>query len=359
MVLPSSLAVRRLPRRPSRLPPSPISCVRRCRRGWGGCRGRSAVRLRRLCCWKRSRGLRQLRGRSHFAVFQLLGERSGAALLIAVDDVQWLDAASASVLSFALRRLAAAPVAVLVARRSSGNEPAPLGLDRALPSERLRRLRLGPLSVGATHRLLRERVGVSFPRPTLVQLHETSGGNPFYALELGRALKQSGGHAGAGERLTIATSLSSLVSARLAALSEDVREVLEPVALLSKPTVSIVEAVASDPTTVRRRLRTAEATEIVELDDDRVRFSHPLLAACIEAELDPRRRRSLHRQLAELVGDPEQRARHLALGASGPSAKVAHLLEAASAIAGFAWGFSGGSRAGTALGLTHARRCRR
>ena len=268
-----------------------------------------------------------------FAAYQLLRERGDSPLLIAVDDVQWLDAASASVLGFALRRLAAAPAAILVARRSSGGEPAPLGLDRTLPSEHLRRLRLGPMSLGAIHRLLRERVGVSFPRPTLVQLHETSGGNPFYALELGRALEQSGRPAGAGERLTVATSISGLVSARLAALSEDVREVLEPVALLSQPTVSIVEAVASDTTTVRERLRTAEAAAVVELDDERVRFSHPLLAACVEAELDPRRRRSLHRRLAERVGNPEQRARHLALGANGPSGEVAKQLEAASAIA--------------------------
>jgi hypothetical protein len=266
-----------------------------------------------------------------FAVFQLLGERGGGPLLIAVDDVQWLDAASASVLAFALRRLAAAPVAILVTRRSSDKEAAPLGLDRAFPSELLRRLRLGPLSLGATHRLLRERLGVSFPRPALVQLHETSGGNPFYALELGR--EQSGRRAGAGERLTVPASLTGLVSARLAALSEEVREVLEPIALLSKPTVSIVERVASDTTTVRRRLRTAETAAILERDDECVRFSHPLLAACVRAELDARRRRSLHRRLAELVGDPEQRARHLALGASGPSAEVADELEAASAIA--------------------------
>ena len=201
-----------------------------------------------------------------FAVFRLLGERGGGPLLVAVDDVQWLDAASASVLAFAFRRLAAAPVAILVARRSDGSEAAPLGLDRAFPSERLRRLRLGPLSVGATHRLLRERLGVSFPRPTLLQLHETSGGNPFYALELGRALEQSGGRAGAGERLTVPTSLTELVSARLAALPVEVREVLEPVALLSEPTVSIVEAVASDPATVRGRLRAAEAAAILELE---------------------------------------------------------------------------------------------
>jgi DNA-binding CsgD family transcriptional regulator len=268
-----------------------------------------------------------------FAVYQLLRERGGSPLLIAVDDVQWLDAASASVLAFALRRLVAGPAAILVARRSSGGEPAPLGLDRTLPSEQLRRLRLGPLSLGATHRLLGERVGVSFPRPTLVQLHETSGGNPFYALELGRALEHSGWRAGAGERLTVATSISDLVSARLAALSEDVREVLEPVALLSQPTVTIVEGVASDTSAVRGRLRTAEAAGVIELDDERVRFSHPLLAACVEAELDPRRRRWLHRRLAELVRDPEQRARHLALGANGPSGEVAEQLETASAIA--------------------------
>ena len=108
---------------------------------------------------------------------------------------------------------------------------------------------------------------------------------------------------------------------------------LEPVALLSEPTVSIVEAVASDAATVLGRLRAAEAAAILELDDERVRFSHPLLAARVEAELDPRRRRSLHRRLAELVGDPEQRARHLALGANGPSTEVADELEAASAVA--------------------------
>ena len=93
---------------------------------------------------------------------------------------------------------------------------------------------------------------------------------------------------GAGERLSIPTSLTDLVSARLAALSADVREVLEPVALLSEPTVSLVEAVASDGEAVRGRLRAAEAAAIVEMNEERVRFSHPLLAARVEAELDPR-----------------------------------------------------------------------
>ena len=108
---------------------------------------------------------------------------------------------------------------------------------------------------------------------------------------------------------------------------------LEPVALLSEPTVSIVEAAAADPAPVPGHLRAAAAAAILELDDERVRFSHPLLAAQVEAELEPRRRRSLHRRLAELVGDPEQQARHLALGAEGPSAEVAAVLESAAGAA--------------------------
>jgi DNA-binding CsgD family transcriptional regulator len=262
-----------------------------------------------------------------FAVFQLLGEDRSEPLLVAVDDAQWLDPASASVLGFALRRLAGTATAILIARRSDGSEPVPLGLERAFREERLRRLRLGPLSVGATHRLLRERLRVSFRRHTLLQLHQRSGGNPFYALEFARALEQSGD-------LTIPASLTGLVSARLAALPEDVREALEPIALLSEPTISIVEAVASDPTTVLERLREAQAVAILELDDgERIRFSHPLLAAQVESELDPRRRRLLHRRLAKLVGDVEQRARHLALGADRPSTSVADELETASAVA--------------------------
>jgi hypothetical protein len=59
----------------------------------------------------------------------------------------------------------------------------------------------GLVSVGATERLLRARLGVSLPRPTLGRLHRTFGRNPFYALELGRALERTGAHTGAGEGL--------------------------------------------------------------------------------------------------------------------------------------------------------------
>jgi hypothetical protein len=245
-----------------------------------------------------------------FAAFRLLGEHHAGPPMVAVDDVQWLDAASASVLGFALRGLAAGPVAILLARRSSGSEAAPLGLDRALADGGLRHVRLEALSVGATHRLLRSHLGVSYPRPTLIELHGTAGGNPSYALELARAAEQTGLRARTGGRLTVPGSLTGLVAASLAALPADVREVLGPAALLGEAPRSLVAAAADDPSTASRRLRVAEAAGIVDAGSERVRFGHPLPAAAVKDGLDPDRRRRLHRRLAGLVADPERRARH-------------------------------------------------
>ncbi len=112
-------------------------------------------------------------------VVQLLSE--GEPILIAVDDVQWLDPSSSSALAFALRRLAANDVLMLLARRlADGTQPS--GIDQALGTEQVRRMPVGPLSVGALHQFLHHRLGRSFARQTLVRIHERSGGNPFFAL---------------------------------------------------------------------------------------------------------------------------------------------------------------------------------
>ena len=66
-------------------------------------------------------------------------------LLIAVDDLQWLDAPTARVLQFALRRLKTEPVGFLSTLRADDDGPTPLGVDRVLPEDRLHRLRVGAL----------------------------------------------------------------------------------------------------------------------------------------------------------------------------------------------------------------------
>jgi hypothetical protein len=106
---------------------------------------------------------------------QLLAERE--AVLVAVDDVQWLDRPSSRALAFALRRLPDVRLRVLLARRvADGLERSPL--EQALPAGGLVRLPVGPLTVGALHRALRDGVGRPLAPQTRGRLHQRSGGNP-------------------------------------------------------------------------------------------------------------------------------------------------------------------------------------
>ena len=116
-------------------------------------------------------------------------------LLLALDDAQWVDASSGEILRFMLRRLDGEQAGVLATVRGRP-VAAPLELDRAFAS--FERLQAGPLSVGAIHRVLWERLSLNLPRPTLTRVHATAGGNPFYALELGRALADGTIHEGSG-----------------------------------------------------------------------------------------------------------------------------------------------------------------
>jgi DNA-binding CsgD family transcriptional regulator len=247
---------------------------------------------------------------------QLAGE---GRVLVAVDDVQWLDPPSALVLEFVVRRLAEEPVGLLLAERVAGEGEAPLSLGRA--DLELVRVRLGPLSTGALHRLLRDRLDVTLARPALHRVHEASGGNPFYALELVRALQARGGRIQPGRPLPVPQTLEAILRQRLEVLPLRARKVLAAAAALARPTEAIL----------RDSLALDQAFEagVIELSDGEVRFSHPLLASAAYTSIGAVERRRLHRRLAEVVSDPEERARHLALGAEEPNEEVADALDEA------------------------------
>ena len=244
-------------------------------------------------------------------------------LLIAVDDVQWLDASSAAALEFAVRRLLAEPILFLVARRLGEGGPAP---ENALPVERIARRAVGPLSVGATHRLLLSRLGRTFTRPTLLRLHEVAAGNPFFALELARALDRLGTSPAPGDPFPVPENLEALVQDRLEQLPADSMPVLLAAAALAEPTVQLLSSVWPD---ALRALEPAARAGIVDLVGDLVRFSHPLLASVLYDHASVAERRGVHRQLAGLVDDTVERARHLALAAEGPDDAVARRLDEA------------------------------
>ena len=248
---------------------------------------------------------------------------TGERLLISIDDVQWLDAPSRSILQFALQRLAKLPVAAILTARGG----VPLWLPRAASEDRILTLKLGPLSVGAIREMLRTRLGAVLPRPTLLRIWETSGGNPFFALELASALQRRGGRIDPGEELTIPANLEGLIHDRLDHVGADALAVAAVVAALANPTLPMIEAAAWGR--AERGLSAAREAGILEVDGNRVRFTHPLLRSAVISGAGHATRRSLHARLAELVLDGEERARHLALAADRPSREVAAVVEQA------------------------------
>jgi DNA-binding CsgD family transcriptional regulator len=250
-------------------------------------------------------------------------------MVVAIDDIQWLDPSSAFLLEFALRRLEGDALAFLLALREEEATPSAVDLDRALPEERLRRLRVGPLSMGAMHRLLSERLDLVLPRPRLRRLRELSGGNPLFALELGRALRRGAIQLEPGEPLP--GSLAALVRDRLATLPAETRPALLAASAASDPTLELVERAVGGRAT--DRLAPAVAAQVIEFEGTGIRFTHPLLASGVYAAAAGEDRRALHRRLAQLLPDPEEHARHLALGTDSPDDGVATALERAAVLA--------------------------
>lgn len=254
------------------------------------------------------------------ATMELL--RSGATLMVvALDDVQWLDPPSERALEFSLRRLVEFPVRVLVARRSDRALPAPLDLERALPFERIATLRLGPLTLTELDELVRERLDLRLSRPQLARLREVSGGNPLFALEIARA--------GTRDEMRVPPSLSVAIEQRLAQLPAQARETVLLAATMRQPAVPEIERA----TETTEGLALALEHGIVVLEEERIRFAHPLLASVAYQSATPWERRAAHRRLAAVSSDEVERAEHEAAATTEPDEQVARGLESAAGAA--------------------------
>jgi DNA-binding CsgD family transcriptional regulator len=253
----------------------------------------------------------------------LRGLAAAGPLLVAVDDVQWLDAPTASALEFALRRLDAPSARILVARRSEQERRPPLGLDRSAAHPDV--LRVGPLAVADLDLILRERLDARLPRPRLVELHRLSGGNPFYAFEIVRAAVGRDGAVG-DVALDVPETLGDLLRRRLDALSPVARNAALLAAASQHPSAELVERAAGGRSD---GLAEAARAGILAFDGRRLRFTHPLLASVAYGSAFPAERREAHRRLAAAAFDAEERAHHLALGTDEPDERIAAELELA------------------------------
>jgi DNA-binding CsgD family transcriptional regulator len=244
-------------------------------------------------------------------------------LLVAIDDVQWLDAASAEALAFAARRLDAEPVGFLLAKRPGRASP----LEKAFEHRALEQIEVGPLSLGATRRILADRLDLSVSRQTLRRIVESAVGNPLFALELGRNLIERG-RPEAGEDVPVPDALEDMLGTRVGKLPDPVRRLLLAIALSGDLQTGALTALAEDGA-----FDDAVDAGVLIVDGDRVRASHPLLAAAARKHSLARERRELHRALADVVGADGLRALHLALATDRPDEELAAFVAAAAAAA--------------------------
>lgn len=240
-------------------------------------------------------------------------------LLVAIDDLQWMDQPSARALEFAARRLSTEPIGFLCSRRTG--EPTSIDLALAFPEGRHEETFLGPLSLGAFIRLIRMRVDPSLARSTLVKLHESAGGNPLFGIEMARALQ--GKEMKPGAPLPVPRNLQTLVLGRLSTLSVGTRDALTGLAVSTHRNLSMLERIVREPAVAEEVLREGLDGGVLELNDDWIRFSHPLFASTLLADAGSGRRRELHRRLADIVDEPESRVRHLALATESSDEEVA------------------------------------
>ena len=258
-------------------------------------------------------------------------------VLLAIDDVQWLDAGSREALKFALRRISAGALCLLLAARTDA--PAdpltvgapPLSHDwRDLLSEwpATEQIMLAPLDVRQVQGLLPPGATAGQARAVTRQ----SRGNPFWAREI---------WAGMAADATAAQDEAAVPPRARAALAERLRRSLpQPAAkaltvvsaagrITLADAISVLDGVPDVPDPAAA-LDAAVLAGVVVETEGRVAPAHPLIgAAAVEAE-PPARRARLYQRLAAVSASPERRAYFAALAAGPePDAEVAAIQEAA------------------------------
>ncbi len=245
-----------------------------------------------------------------------------APLLVAVDDLHWLDPPSAQAILFAARRLWREGIAMLLCARPEDLAPGDLeGIDR---------LEVKPLGRRESAHLARRVAGRGLNDEDVEALFVGTGGNPLAIIEATRSLGGVGDAlAGVILPLPVADRIRAGVERRLAALSapEQAAVLTAAAAGTEAPCALVGSALATAGLTLEA-LDAAEAAGILHLRGGSVAFDHPLTRSAIYATAAGAQQRQAHRALAEVspIGSAE-RAWHLSAAAVGVDADAAAALE--------------------------------
>ncbi|WP_369251457.1 AAA family ATPase [Streptomyces sp. R41] len=248
----------------------------------------------------------------------LLSDAAGQdPLLLVVDDAHWLDLGTLDALAFVARRLEGEPVALLLAAR-----------DTVVPEQfarEVRRLTVEPLDPAAAGRLLDLQ-----PQPPAgrarSRILEQAAGVPLALVELARAVGRDPAAAEDGA-LPLTDRLEAIFAADLPELPKSTRQLLLLAAAAESAELPVILSAAGDSTTPDDWLP-AERAGLVRIDDDHIRFRHPLIRSAVYQAATYAERHTAHRALADvLVADPDRRAWHHAAAVSGVDEEAARELE--------------------------------
>jgi DNA-binding CsgD family transcriptional regulator len=246
-------------------------------------------------------------------------------LLCVVDDVQWLDQASAQVLGFVGRRLLAESIALVFADRTPAAPPDPLA---GLPE-----LRLDGLGTAPARTLLATVTAGPLDERVRARIIEETGGNPLALLELGRGLgvgELAGGfalpNAGDGpDAGDLPRRIEDQYLERLRALPADVRRLVLLAAADPVGDVALILRAAQGLGLNIGVLEAAAQSGLLDVGAN-VRFRHPLVRSAVYRAATAPDRRAAHDALAaatDPLSDPDRRAWHRAHAAAGPDEAVA------------------------------------
>ncbi|MEV6926682.1 LuxR family transcriptional regulator [Dactylosporangium sp. NPDC051485] len=264
---------------------------------------------------------------------------SGPVLLM-LDDLQWLDRASAMVFAIVARRLPAR-VGLLAAYR--------IGEESFFDRAGLREHEVRPLDERAATTLVAQRFPALAPRVRRRLLADAQG-NPLALLELPLALtdRQQSGMGSLPEVLPLNRRLQAAFESRVRGLPEPTRRLLLLAALDGTGRLDTLATGAGG----LAALAPAERAGLVHVDEHAgtVAFHHPLTRSAVVDLSTVDERVRAHTDLAgSLAHRPERRAWHLAQATIGTDEGVARLLEDAAHTAR-----SRGDAAGAVTALLYA-----
>ncbi|MEU6855113.1 helix-turn-helix transcriptional regulator, partial [Actinacidiphila alni] len=250
-------------------------------------------------------------------------------VVLVVDDADQLDAGTAALLAFALRRAGGRPLLTATAARTGAGAGAGAGAGTGAGAGRGAWAAEGAVVLDVPvmgERELAELVGplLGGERSAVARVHAESGGNPYAALELARAAGEPG----------VPSGLRDALLGRVAALPAGPWMTLLAASAAERPTPRLLRRAGRDEAAAD--LAEAARLGLVEpVPDDggAVRFVPPLLARVVYDDADPATRRRVHTALAAAAGDPVERAHHLASLTPGWEADVAAELSAAAGAA--------------------------